>query len=431
MKKIFSLLAALTLVTGSVFAEFSWSGDAELSWSPISSDGTDLSSKWGLGNSRVRLSAAAKNEEGTFGVQTRINANKGGIAGEVTWGWWQPIKQFKLTIGQIDHREGVTIWNLDAQDKLGGSGYGGGGGDLFTGFGKAGALIELFPIDNLAIGINIGADGILWNRGTVVLIRTGANTAASPYVYTYDDGLLAPISAAATFTLPDLLDIRLGFFGDANNVEIGRPTAGPKAGTGDVPNTTSGATLQAAVNVTAIAGVQVLIGAKIPLGKLTFVDGTVAADGKFASIPLPAGFSGQNPYVTKDAFTSPLEIALGATYTADALSVNVHARVFLGGKLDLGTTGTVTPGTQIGFDLDLDYNLGALKAGLLFGIQSVGEDEGKIATYYNQESSFIWEAIPYVAKSFAGGNVYCGFKFGTNAAGDFLWSVPVGFGYGF
>jgi hypothetical protein len=381
MKKLFVLLMVLAIASTAAFAEVSISGDTEVGWSIIGAAGGvnasgDLEA---LGvtdqgpTGRVRLVFQAQNEEGTFGARTRLVATNAAAA-NTTWVWWKPIDQFKVTVGGNDAGY-AGMWGLtSAQDTLGAAGDGGNGRTIFSGFGRTGGLFEFYLIDGLDIGINIGSG-------------------------TFKDST-APLHIAAKYAVPDLLDVRLGFNGSAN--------AGPAGGylTGDdFWNADYGVALfEAAVNVSAVPGVTIQVGAKIPVAEIEDTGGK---------------------------YVVPLLISAAIDVTAiENLGLRVRFAGDLGGKVKLTGGDDIDVPAKIGFSVALQYNAGAFAPGVLFGLTNIGEQP---AAFGGGDAVTTWNAVPFVKIPFSGGSADIGFKLSGSSVKDYKigWAIPLGFTFGF
>jgi hypothetical protein len=197
MKKFFVALLVLALAASNVFAEVSYSGNVwgvvdivggssgkeptkdadgdiqfDANGTPIIEDvDDDLQTKLGIQSNQIRsrFNITAANEDNTWGgaLQLRFNEGKDDFSNtnkavsalqaylNRAWVWWQPIEQVKTTIGLVDgFRPFGVLWGKEVNDAAGTGGFGGGGGDIFTGIGaNQGFALQLYPIDNLAIAI--------------------------------------------------------------------------------------------------------------------------------------------------------------------------------------------------------------------------------------------------------------------------------------
>ncbi|GHU26083.1 hypothetical protein FACS1894164_16720 [Spirochaetia bacterium] len=360
----------------------------------------------------MRVQFNVENAAGTFGAQTRIAAiyapqsggtlnpiispddviNAGGVTFDNTWAWWKPIKQFNIVLGKLDHGY-AGMWGTDAESVLLSTGYGGDGASIFTGFGRTGALIEISPIDMLTIGVHLGGDTAFW---------TGDNT-----------GTVAPLHAALKFALPDLFNVRVGFVGTPDRIDITTPTT-----VGDWNGFVSSSTrLEAAFALTAVPGLTVEVG------------------GKYVIVTPKDGAAGSAGGTAFDNITLPIEVAAGIDFKAAGFALRAHVNTFLGGKLNSNDDLAL----RLGAALNAEYDLGILKAGALFGLQYTGEQKVGTATL---DAKTLWSATPYVGKNFAGGSVYAGFQFAiveedklptpsTDKVNNFQFSVPIGLTYSF
>jgi len=126
---------------------------------------------------QIRVAGSGESGDGKFGGYVRVDLTGDGVFGDYTPGlageaWWKPIDQFKLTLGGNPDgkwgKEGVTGWMFsqtayDSGVTVSENNIWGGGGlygnglttrtAFFRGFGDAGLLLEIKPID--MIGINI------------------------------------------------------------------------------------------------------------------------------------------------------------------------------------------------------------------------------------------------------------------------------------
>jgi len=168
MKKLIAVLAIVCLISGVAFAQIGATihGGAFL----MANDGDDIVA--GGSMSRVRLDGSGESEDGKYGGYLRAQADD-------FWGfaWWKPIDQFMIRIGSNGGdnfwgKEGVTGWGFyqvagDVGVAQAGNVWGGGYlyyadsdpavkyRDIFFGGWDNGIMLEIKPIDILAINIGL------------------------------------------------------------------------------------------------------------------------------------------------------------------------------------------------------------------------------------------------------------------------------------
>jgi hypothetical protein len=409
MKKLFVLLMVLAIASTAAFAEVSISGDTLAGWGIIGASGGVSPNSTGVKTAaedlqafgvvaqgptgRVRLVFQAQNEEGTFGARTRLVATNAAAA-NTTWVWWKPIDQFKVTVGGIDAGYG-GMWSIGAQDLLDGNpgapGDGGGGRHVFSGFNRTGGLLEFYLIDGLDIGINLGSGTLKEST--------------------------APLHIAAKYAVPDLLDVRLGFVGSANTVTAtGSSTGAFYLSENNFWGGDYGTALfEAAVNVSAVSGVGIQVGAKIPVTKAKLF---YKADADTAAVD------------TNTDVTHPLLITAAVDVTAvENLEILAHFYGEFGAKYKSTAAGSkdVDVPSKIAFDVDVQYNAGAFSPGVLFGMTSYGTTDAV------KKALTTWNATPFVAIPFSGGSAAVGFKLAGSSVDNYKlgWGVQFGATFGF
>jgi len=171
MKKLIAVLAIVCLISGVAFAQIGGTvfGGANL----LASDGDDTFA--GGGMSRLRFDGSGESEDGKYGGYLRLEmAHWSGDFQGAGFAWWKPIDQFKLRIGSNGGdnfwgKEGFGAWMFyqvagDVGIAEAGNAWGGGyaennaRGAFFGGFDN-GIMLEITPLEMLAINIGIPFDG--------------------------------------------------------------------------------------------------------------------------------------------------------------------------------------------------------------------------------------------------------------------------------
>jgi len=246
MKKLIVLSVIFALAVGNVFAadvSAAVNGGANLlSGSNAQVNGVDKDGKTverteengtSFGISRVRFGASGQLEDGTIGGWARIEAGNygGGVNG---WGfvWWKPSDLIKLQIGANPDGEfgldGITRWGFyqlagDAGVVKPDNAWGSAswawtgldanfGNAFYGGWGSSGVILNITPVDALAINLGIPLGSIAYRdyKKTTIQVKyniDGVGTAGLTYL-----GDLAedePVfSVAAGSTAKDPWDVK-------------------------------------------------------------------------------------------------------------------------------------------------------------------------------------------------------------------------------
>jgi len=423
--------------------------------------------------SRLRLNVDTSNDEGTFGGRLRYEAG-GGASG---FGWWKPIEVLKVQLGQdTDYPFGVDNivgWNFyEAANDVGFSpatyGYNG----MFGGWGAAGLILAVTPIDPLAINIMVplgkSAAGGSW-------------TGLAEYVY-------KSTTAQVTYNIDGIGKVAVTYAGGIGDAEW---EAGEVSKAGK--STTSGNTTETELGVSAIASkpevndpakvylsfdlsaienLGLNFGVAYKFGYEKTGNGTISAD------PADPDKTVKNPNLDKsNNYTQDgvLSVALGAKYdVTDEFGVKVRVGADLLGDRsnsypDTTVTTTkyedkVTAPLTLGADIMPYYALSdAFKVYLSIGVAFTGAQERTLKETYTGGSStdtdklnstLDWHVQPYITYSAGPGTFYAGFNLnskgersyentsettgsttttnkGVLAKSYINWSVPIGFNISF
>jgi len=178
MKKLIAISVVFALIAGTAFAadiSADVFGSVELAKGSTQKNEVGDSPKPGTGynENRVRLSASAENDDGTFGGWVRFQTGgQGDVVKAWGHGWWKPVEQVRLLIGSnggdnFFGLEGVTGWgfygvacdvSIISNGNVWGGGYTGNGlkfRDAFYGGWDNGALLTITPMEALEINIGI------------------------------------------------------------------------------------------------------------------------------------------------------------------------------------------------------------------------------------------------------------------------------------
>jgi hypothetical protein len=188
MKKIIAISVMFALITGAVFAQVSVGGNLKIATDLVSSTGDSILS--GTKNTKnnsgatiwdgdARLSWSGENSGGHLRLWPETDM-AGGKPGNIEWTaplfafvWWQPIRQFKILIGE--DRDGewghaqITGWGynqeaqggvaIDEYREIGTNALVARKGAWWPGWNKLGLYISVFPIQEIEINLGIPMGG--------------------------------------------------------------------------------------------------------------------------------------------------------------------------------------------------------------------------------------------------------------------------------
>jgi hypothetical protein len=438
MKKLLIVLLTLAMVASVAFAEISFDGQGWGQWNVVEGkSGRDGNGDYDRGIARstlgtygtdngirLRWGITGVNDDKTAGAYYQLRLTEdfkdvstpGNPLTVVTsasfgWVWWNPIKQFKLTLGRIDGaRPFGVLWGLAPGDFANAGGWGGSGGDIFSGIdANHGPLVQIYPIDGLEIAAGVNITG------------NSSNQAYDDYAHT---------AAYVGYTIPGIGVAALGFYGNTGFPHR-KVEADPSKGF-DYNNSK----LEFAFNLTAVESLTAQLGVKIP----------------FAS-------KGGEVTSAQDDF----EVALAANFaSADTFGVLAHLKTTFGNKFEVddfgwgystvGEGGTYYEGPfYFGIELNPWYNLGIGKVGINLNVgfgtatktyqdTAATGSPSKYELASDKNEYMVWEVTPYFEKDFAVGAFLVGFKLGaknyTNSDvkdgnGLIKWAIPIGLGFNF
>jgi len=350
----------------------------------------------GFGNGRTRISASAQNDDGTFGGWARFDAGSFG-GGVSAWGnvWWKPIEQVKFQIASNPDGEfgldGVARWGfyqmagevvVKADNAWGAASWAWTGLDgsfsdaFYGGWGNAGAILTITPMDPLAINLAIPFGG------------------AAEDVY-------KSATLQVTYAIDNIGKFGVTFIGDTMNADK----------INDMPTTLAYFGLTAIENL----GLDFGIGYKFPDSK----------DGAIHSNPLAVGVGVS---FNADAFGIKARLLgefLGSTSSPDATASSGFTVFF-----DVLPSYAVSDTMTVYFSAGLGYQGGAQK------VNKKHNDTWDIDTYevVTLDSALAWHVQPYVCitPSYWSNSFFAGIRIESSAKKDnsgntFInWSVPIG-----
>jgi hypothetical protein len=398
MKRIIALALIGAVVSGSVFAEITFSGWGTARWSPIvvggdveTTDGkaeevTNVGIGGGPGwkgfGAAVGFEVTGKNESETVGFNLHLRANNGtgdlGLGDPHAYIWSKPFGDIlKVTLGlydedifrgkfaEVNHGTSAVGTLTNNEDALFWRLRSGQGRDN-----TMGALIGLYPVDGLSIFANIGTSNAV---GATPPKDAIADTLASgQYAIGYN---ISGIGLARFQFIG-------GYYGKSNNYS---PLGGDAKGWNR---------LQLAFNLTAVDKLNIDVGATIPLAleattedTAVFVTTTDAYVGIVNGAPaiIPAKTSSFDITMidgTKigladgDKYSPPIHIALGASYNLSPIVVQLRFDADLAESYEYKAGGKYESGAGIAFAIRPTYKLdGVGTLGVRVSLKLVGNGE--------------------------------------------------------
>jgi len=456
MKKLLAVLVVFALVAGAVFAEVGLSGSVKSGVVLFGSNGEKYPTTDGVKGPDVNawwtqkfapdFSVSAQSEDSVIGGKYNFNNQHAHV-------WWQPLSVLKISIGDGSYSEwdtggrgGIVGWGFTAgaQDFVSYNGYSVRGGykgidgivlglqDLYNdpsttaqdiedfymgvfrgyngfdvgtgfygGFGQ-GLKLELFPIDGLHIYLGIPFPGKA-------------------------DAVYSHLSAQAVYNVDGLGSFSFAFVGKRGYKETKYTPTTQDSNGNDIGSSD---------------------GYNEATSKL-FFDVSLSA---IENVGLELGIAYQLPKAVKNAYeyNYPLEIGLGASYSAGDFGVKARVATKLGESIKMHGDDKKTEGLfQLGFSIVPSYNLGVFQAFLKAGIMITGvpKYDGKVQdnplTGKKFENAFGWHVNPYITKSIGPGTFFAGFKVGSDgiksksdpadpySSAAVEWSVPIGIQFNF
>jgi hypothetical protein len=391
------------------------------------------------------------NADGAFRINSTLNANLGAVGftagvfyspsggaitsdAEATNVWVKPFDWMELKYGGFTDG---TFRGTHAINGFGGYDYYGGGASTEDGVfpwmatrgadaGKAFQL-KLTPIEGLTF---------MWNS-IVAAGDAGAGEKSDDAKYTGYDKMIAASKIAVGYDIAGIGLFRVGYFGDGK-VNDSKNDATKSA------TITANEYIQAAFKLTAVEGLTIDLGAKIPLNMKSIAED----EDTYGWQPIPDHPESQpqwgpNPgpstaaeilaaYNAALGSVPQVSIALAGGYTADALNIGFGLSIGLENTEWEKDMGYVKP-MNFGLTLAPKYDLGSLAIGATIGMNYAGDDKGMF------KSVLSIGALPYVAIPLAGTTLNIGFEFlMTNrtpqtgdAVSDVTVALPIRFDYSF
>ena len=182
MKKLFAILMVLALVSGAAFAQISGAviANTTLLYTDTTEKADGDSGMYGKGGIEA-AKFVLRGDAGEYGGFLRFDPFGGWFGDAAAHAWWKPVDQFLLRLGRDPDgfwgKENVTGWmyNRDGNDTVATQGYG--YSTFYGGFSGWGLMLEIKPIDILAINI-----GLPYFEGTAVTEKK------VPWMHDYDYG---------------------------------------------------------------------------------------------------------------------------------------------------------------------------------------------------------------------------------------------------
>ncbi|MDR1174916.1 MAG: hypothetical protein LBK83_05540 [Treponema sp.] len=353
--------------------------------------------------------------------------------------WWKPIDWFQLDVGKFvsdplrgkigdgSWMDGVTVMSYD-------------GDEIFSRFksnglnngasGNAGVLAS-FTLGDLFIGAlvpNLKAfgpgdyEGFAGGKGNVyetVNYADGLSEAGRVY---------ERIQVAVGYTIPDIGLVRAQYVGANSSVTQAAATGA---------YTIAAPRIEAAFAFTAVEGLTLDIGGKVPLPiKASSQKSWNTTDLEWKKVP--GDWEAQAPY----------QVSVGVSYVLDALTINGRVDTKFAGSYDTGAPNSdpVKFGPEVNFHLFPTYDLGIMVVGLDFGLAWYGEttEDGDAIFLPARAGGVAREADGgvrvggglYAQKSWGDCTIRGGLavKAGTEVNGvkeDAIFTIPIVFEYSF
>jgi len=402
MKKLVAILVVLALVAGVAFADINVGGYIAVQAILAEGDSTDDSevTVGGFHSNMARADISGRNSDGTFGGFVRLPAHEMTAwhypwgAGAFAFAWWRPSDMFRLQLGYNPNTDfaanQITGWGWhgsDAEDlvAIGNSAHFTRASVFYNGFGEAGAVVTIIPVDALSINLGIPIISGAGEWAKEVYPRLHAQ-----FAYEIEGVGIASVTYAGG----------LGF------------VKGEDSSTGSA--ILDPATIYASFFLTSIENLAVNIGFNF----------TMPVDASEDVWYDPAQYWG------KCKISPPMAAGFGLSYDMDELSIKARFAVTFGGSFTPDGGDAVKDPMIIGFDIMPGYDLGTMNFYFNAGIHMTIPDEGDSVTgwYINP---FIMKQVGWGNNFFAGLVVQSDGK--ENAAGDKVieWSVPIGITFAF
>ena len=365
-KTLIAVTVVLLLVTTSAFADITMGAWLRTVFAPIASDGennyTDMANSWGgVRESRINVAGTAADELAGFKADFYINSQKVEV-GDNAYIWVKPVDMIKVAYGKFDSPEAGFRGDLcyGSWDWLRPTFVDYDEGLTFSGNGSEGAMVNVTPIENLAV------------YGFVPTSITG-DFSTRTYKQ-FGNG-----EVAAAYTIDGIGKIKAGYFGKYDKQ-------------GDYERLGN---IEAAFDLTAVENLFVTAGFRYALGdKEVFdVDTDLMKIALGASYQIMDGFkvsaSGLVYLYESDTKIDPTFIVgAGVDYAImDGLTLNADVRY----KSETSVDGNGQKDDGISFLVGVDKTVGS-NGSIGLGFQGVTNGQGFNGTLKNQDK-FAW-AIP-------------------------------------
>ena len=402
MKKIVGTIAAVAVAAGVAFADVGIGSWGRAIFAPVASlDGETVQTfdttswyKW-TNVPRVGITVHAESENVGFNID--MNADKDGMGAvgihDTAQFWAKPWSWLEVKIGKTldDTGRGNLCYGLFNWLRLG---YGEAGEDLtFNRFGGGvGAIVKVTPVKGLwAIASIMPGTYAIDGKGNAISIPKAETVFGNQSQY------------GVGYEIEGIGHIRAQYRGGSN--------AKDKDG-----NTILNSEIQAAFDLTAVEGLYVTVGAKIPLGLAAF------------------GYIDNDP--TKPAVSNQVTIAAGADFKLDVVTLHAIVEGKIPNTVDVGNNMTLTKGGKIAVGVGADFDFGngiGLAADIRF--QSAQDTTGKAkvgdTTYTStrRDSKGSLDFLVGLQKGLTNGSIGIGFEGSvldfTGSNSKFAWAVPV------
>jgi hypothetical protein len=429
MKKALVVLLILALAGGLFAQEFTLNGRVDAWLVPfqfIDRDGDALMGA-GLGRdngggigTRARIFGEAKTD--TLGLKIQLQflpvvpTGTSPIAFDDNVEiWWKPVEFFQLDVGKFvsDPLRGKIgdSW----MDGLTVNSYG--NDEIFNRFNSNGTgVLASFNFGGLFIGAlvpkltSFGASTAFGKGSVYETVDYASGTGEIGRVY-------ERIQFAAGYTIPGIGLVRAQYLGD--NVTLNTTT-----GTGTTPR------IEAAFALTAVPGLTLDIGGKVPL----------PIKGDAVKTWNGTDFKWEDTTKTDDKSTLqlPYQVSAGASYKADALTLTGRVDAKVGGSFDTGVDGSkpIEVGPEVNFHLFPTYDIGIVVLGLDFGLAWYGAITQDGDTYRGMDGGIQAGGGIYAQKTWGGATIRGGLAYSaaTEVNGtkeDGVFTIPLTFEYNF
>ena len=365
-KTLIAVTVVLLLVTTSAFADITMGAWLRTVFAPVASNGennyTDMANSWGgVRESRINVAGTAADELAGFKADFYINSQKVEV-GDNAYIWVKPVDMIKVAYGKFDSPEAGFRGDLcyGSWDWLRPTFVNYDEGLTFSGNGSEGAMVNVTPIENLAV------------YGFVPTSTTG-DFSTRTYKQ-FGNG-----EVAAAYTIDGIGKIKAGYFGKYDKQ-------------GDYERLGN---IEAAFDLTAVENLLVTAGFRYALGdKEVFdVDTDLMKIALGASYQIMDGFkvsaSGLVYLYESDTKRDPAFIVgAGVDYAImDGLTLNADVRY----KSEKSVDGNGFEDDAISFLVGVDKTVGS-NGSIGLGFQGVTNGQG-FTDKLKSEGKFAW-AVP-------------------------------------